>query len=147
MNIHKNGKKIITALLLVSCIVSGIILMASPTKKIYRLQNTQQLDSLLNLHFKEANILDSHIRTAAIQVDSNLLRKEYRIIVPSRFSKTMFHATLHKTLYSYDVSLPARVHLPSHDMNIYIYYQDTILRTLRLTTDTDLDSLHTQAVE
>lgn len=135
------GKRIVTLLLVLSCIISGIILGASPDYKVYELKDTRQLDSLITLQLQQARILDDHYRMIRIPVDTVFTRKEYRIRVPSHFSKTLFHLDLVKDLKKYDLDLPARVELPSRDMDIYLYYEGTILRTLRLTTDSALDSL------
>lgn len=128
--------------MVLSCIVSGIILAASPEVKNYSIENTRQLDSLLNVHFQDALILPEQIRTTNIRMDSVFTRKIFRIRVPSPFSKTIFHFGLHDDLEKYDIEVPARVHLPSRDMDIYIYDQGTVLRTIRLTTDNELDSLY-----
>lgn len=106
------------------------------------MENTRQLDSLLNIHFQEALIMPGQIRTTVIRNDSILARKIFRVRVPSRFSKTLFHFDLHKDLHRYDIEVPARVQLPNRDMDIYVYSQNTVLRTIRLTTDTDLDTLN-----
>lgn len=139
----KNGKKLVTVLLVLSCIVSGIILAASPDYKSYRIENTRELDSLLSVHLQDAQIKAEQIRVSGIKIDTIFTRKAYRIEVPSRFSKTLFHVDLHKDLFKYDIQAPAKVHFPSHDMDIYIYDQGTVLRTIRLTTNPELDSLAT----
>ena len=140
----KNGKKIVTALLALTCIISGIILASTPAPKFYRIEDFAQLDSLLQQQFQDSGIIPSQIQASIIHVDSVLTRKEFRIEVPSRFSKTMFHIELDKQLSPYDLETPARVHFPSRDMNIYVYHNKTVLRTIRLTTDPELDSLQTQ---
>ncbi|MBO6587285.1 MAG: hypothetical protein JJ953_14335 [Gracilimonas sp.] len=139
----KNGKKLVTVLLVLSCIVSGIILAASPDYKNYQIENAHELDSLLNVHIQDAQIKAEQIRVTSIRIDTIFTRKEYRIEVPSRFSKTLFHVDLHKDLFKYDMQAPAKVHFPSHDMDIYIYDQGTVLRSIRLTTNPELDSLAT----
>jgi hypothetical protein len=139
----KTGKKIVTILLVLSCVISGIILAASPSYKIYAIESNRQLDSLINLHLQNARILPQQMQVSHIIIDSTFARKEYRVEVPSRFSKTLFHAALDKDLYRYNISAPAKVHFPSRDMDIYIYNKGTVLRTIRLTTDPDLDSLYT----
>ncbi|MCP9292346.1 MULTISPECIES: hypothetical protein [Gracilimonas] len=139
----KNGKKLVTVLLVLSCIVSGIILAASPDYKNYQIENARELDSLLNVHIQDAQIKAEQIRVSSIRIDTIFTRKEYRIEVPSRFSKTLFHVDLHKDLFKYDMQAPAKVHFPSHDMDIYIYDQGTVLRSIRLTTNPELDSLAT----
>ncbi|MEX0723224.1 MAG: hypothetical protein WD357_00785 [Gracilimonas sp.] len=138
----KNGKIIITLLLLVSCVVSGVILAASPSYKNYRLQNTQQLDSLLSVHMQNSLIPSTQIRTSSINIDTVFTRKEYRIRVPSYFSKTLFHIDLHKDLNRFGIDSPAKINFPSRDMHIYVYSEGTVLRTLRLTTDPKLDTLN-----
>lgn len=140
----KNGKKVITILLVLSCIVSGIILAASPSNEIYRLDNTQQLDSLVNTHIQNSLITQEQVQVSVINIDTIFTRKVYRLRVPSRFSKTMFHINLHKDLNRYEIQAPAKINFPSRDMHIYVYNKGTVLRTIRLTTDPSLDTLTTE---
>lgn len=140
----KNGKKIITVLLALSCIVSGIILAASPSYQSYTIENTRQLDSLLNVHIQNARIVPAQVRVTNIRVDTVFTRKQYRIEVPSRFSKTLFHINLHHSLNRFDMDTPAKINFPSRDMDIYVYNEGTVLRTIRLTTDPGLDTLMTE---
>ena len=139
-----NGKKIITGLLVLSCAVSGIILSASSPYKNERLQDGQQLDSLIQLHMQEARILPVQFRVRSVRIDTIFTRKEYRIEVPSRFSKTLFHLNLDKSLDRFEMDTPAKVHFPSRDMDIYVYSNGTVLRSIRLTTEPELDSLYTE---
>ncbi|MEX0843836.1 MAG: hypothetical protein WD022_01075 [Balneolaceae bacterium] len=143
----KNGKKIVTILLALSCIVSGIILAATPPYKSYKIENVQQLDSLLKVHIQNARINKNQIRTSNILVDTVFTRKDYRIKVPSRFSKTLFHIGLHKDLTRYGIESPAKIYFPSYDMDIFVYHNETILRKIRLTTDVALDTLITREIE
>ncbi|MDZ7807851.1 MAG: hypothetical protein U5K71_12160 [Gracilimonas sp.] len=140
----ENSKKIITLLLFISCVISGIILAASPERAVFRLETGNQLDSLINTHFNNAQILPVQVRTSTIRIDTSFIRKEHRVRVPTRFSKTLFHVGLHKDFQKYDVDVPAIIKFPSRDMHIYVYHEDTIIRTLRLTTDSELDSIYTQ---
>lgn len=144
---RKNGKIIVTTLLALSCIISGVILAASPSHKNYSLDTTKQLDSLLNVHIHNSLITQSQVRVSSIQVDTVLTRKEYRVRVPSRFSKTMFHIGLHDDLNRFDIETPTKIEFPSRDMHIYVYSKGTVLRTIRLTTDTDLDTLKVGSLE
>lgn len=137
----------ITTLLALSCVISGVILAASPSHKNYNLDTTAQLDSLLNVHIHNSQITRPQVRVSSIQVDTVLTRKEYRLRVPSRFSKTMFHIGLHQDLNRFDIETPAKINFPSRDMHIYVYSEGTVLRTLRLTTDTDLDTLRLDSLE
>lgn len=140
----KNGKKIITVLLALSCVVSGIILAASPSYQNYNIQNTRQLDSLLNVHIQNSRIVPAQVRVSNIRIDTVFTRKAYRIEVPSRFSKTVFHIKLHHSLNRFDIETPAKINFPSRDMDIYVYNHGTVLRTIRLTTNPDLDTLMTE---
>lgn len=139
----KKGKTIVTLLLTLSCIISGIILAASPAPVTYKLQDFNAVDSLLNIQIQNALIIPDQIQTTKISADTVFTRKNYRIEVPSRFSKTMFHLKLHNEFNLYGIQTPAKVHFPSKDMDIFLYYNDTVLRKIRLTTDPDLDTLQT----
>jgi hypothetical protein len=144
--INRNkGKKIITALLAASCIVSGIILASSNPKTVSRLQDIEQIDSLITIQFANHQVLPDQVNNSVIRVDTLLKRRTYWVNVPSRFSKTMFHIDLNNELSRYEIDSPAKVNFPSRDMNIYIYKYNTVLRTIRITTDTDLDSLSTES--
>lgn len=144
---RKKGKRIITVLLILSCIVSVIILVSSPSYKNYSLQNTQQLYSLLNVHIYNSLVTSEQISVSTINIDSSFARKIYRLRVPSRFSKTMFHIGLHKDLIKYDIEAPAKINFPSRDMHIYVYNEGTVLRTIHLTTDPSLDTLLVEPTE
>lgn len=144
---RKNGKLVITALLAISCVISGVILAGSPAYRNNSLENTQQLDSLINVHIHNSMINQPQVRTANIQVDTVFTRKTYRLRVPSRFSKTMFHINLHKDLNRFGIESPARINFPSRDMHIYVYNEGTVLRTMRLTTDPSLDTLQVEPIE
>lgn len=141
---RNKGKKIITVLLGVSCVVSGMILASTNPAEITRLKEIDQIDSLINVQLTNHLVMPAQVRTSTVQVDSLLNRKIYRVRVPSRFSKTMFHIDLNKELTPYRINTPARIRFPSRDMNIYVYSFDTVLRTIHLTTDTDLDTVSTE---
>lgn len=131
----KSGKRTLTALLVVACILSGIILAATPPvieKKIY---SHSELDSLIQVSFREANIRSDQIRTFNVEIDTAFARKVYRVRVAPSFSKTSFHLTLHKRFYRLGLDTPTKIVFPERDMNIYFSYNDTIIRTIRLITD------------
>lgn len=140
----ENSKKIITALLFISCVISGIILASTPERSVHRIESAAQLDSLINMHLSNAQILQDQVRTSTIRIDTSFTRKSLRIRVPSGFSKTVFHVDLHNDLRKYSMEVPAIIKFPSRDMHIYVYYNDTVIRTLRLTTDPELDLLTTE---
>ncbi|MEX0721130.1 MAG: hypothetical protein WD059_10710 [Balneolaceae bacterium] len=138
---RKNGKKIITILLTLSCIISGIILAATPSPAIHKIQTVKELDSLITTHILNSQVNPQQVRVRDITVDSTFTRRMYRIRVPSRFSKTLFHLELHKNFRQYKMEVPAKVSFPERDMDIYLYNEGTVLRTIRLITDTDLDTM------
>lgn len=134
----KSPKRIITALLLVACILSGIIYAYTPKYIPNNVTTEAQLDSLIRLTLEDANILPAQIRTFNVEIDTSFTRKVYRVRVPSSFSKTSYHLELHKEFYPLGLSTPTRVVFPEQDMNIYIVNDDTIFRTIRLITDSEL---------
>jgi len=127
-------KPLITILLLLSCIISGTIFVATPAYIPKFLDINSGIDSLLTDHFEQHLIPKTSIRKYNIPVDSIFTRTVYRVAVPSTFSKTMFHYELHQNLLRYNIQSPARVIFPERDMNIYIYDNNTIRSTIRLIT-------------
>ena len=134
----KSGKKILTILLLIACILSGIILAATPPFKPNNISTNEELDSLIKLAFQEYGVPSDQIRTYPVEFDSTFSRKVYRIRVRPSFSKTSFHLALHQKFYPYGFDTPARVTFPEKDMNIYFTYRGTVLRTVRLISDSSL---------
>ncbi|MEQ9310089.1 MAG: hypothetical protein RLN90_11610 [Balneolaceae bacterium] len=131
----KYPKKIITALLVVACVLSGIILAYTPTFIPNKITSEAELDSLIQISFVESNLLNNQIRFFTVELDSSFSRKVYRVMVPPSFSKTSFHLQLHKRFHPLGLSTPSRVIFPERDMNIYIENEGTIFRTIRLITD------------
>lgn len=101
-----------------------------------------ELDSLIHVQLEKSLIYPAHIRVNEVGIDSVFTRKVYWVRVPQRFSKTVFHLSLHKALYKYDFQTPANVHFPARDMDIYIYGNSTVFGTIRLITDASLDSIY-----
>ncbi|MEQ9265358.1 MAG: hypothetical protein RLN81_09070 [Balneolaceae bacterium] len=141
----KPGKRILAILLVIACILSAIILAATPPvveKKIY---THSQLDSLIQLSFTEANLRPDQIRSSTVEIDTSFSRKVYRVRVAPSFSKTSFHLMVHKRFYDLGLDTPTRVVFPERDMNIYFSYNDTIIRTIRLITDkSQVEAIETQ---
>lgn len=130
----KPGKKTLTGLLVAACILSGIFLAATPKPSYKSVKTEAQLDSLLTTALWEANIPRKAVRTRVIEMDSSFSRKEFRVEVPSGFSKTSFHLQLHHTLMEVDLDCPARLVFPERDMFIYVVNKGTVFRTIRLIT-------------
>lgn len=128
-------KYIITALLFVACILSGIMFAATPGYKPVHIGTHAELDSLISQSLSDHSIQNSQIRVYTVRDDSTIHRKVYRVRVGPGFSKTSFHLQLHKQFFELGFNTPARVVFPERDMNIYFTYKGTVLRTVRLITD------------
>lgn len=134
----KSPKKIITALLLGACILSGIIFVYTPTFVPIKVSTQAELDSLIQLSFEDVGLVSNQIRIYNIEIDTSFSRKVYRVRVPATFSKTSFHLELHKRLHPLGLTTPSRVVFPERDMNIYIENEGTVFRTIRLITDNEV---------
>lgn len=138
MNLKPTYKKrLIAALLLVSCLVSSFMLVR-PAGENRTLSNFAEADSLIMENFSRFNIPRDQIRSFDVEVDSSFARKNYYASLPQGFSKTQLHATLNRSLHYYNISTPAEVELPSGDMVIHIVYNNTVIRSISLRTDPDL---------
>ena len=120
--------------------MSRIILAASPEYNVNRLNLNSELDSLIHVQFYNAGIQNRQIQEYSVEVDSGFTRKIFRVEVTPKFPKTLFHFRLHKSLYPYGITVPGRVHFPERDMDLYIYSNKTVLRTIRFITNNDIDS-------
>lgn len=120
--------------MLIACILSGIILAATPPYQSKRIKSAAELDSLIFLSFGDANFLNNQIRTYTIPIDTAFNRKVYRVQVPPSFSKTGFHINLHRRMIPFGFDTPSRVTFPDRDMNIFLTYEGTVVRTIRLLT-------------
>ena len=134
----KSGKQIVTVLLLLACILSGIILAATPPFVPKKITTNAELDSLILLSLHQAGFRSEQIRTYPVAFDSTFSRKVYRVRIAPSYSKTSLHIAVHQQFYPYGFDTPARVTFPEKDMNIYFTYQGTVLRTIRLITDNSL---------
>ncbi len=135
---EQKKKKFIVILLLVSCFISGYILLNAPSSNTKQLQSLAHADSLIQNQLENFNISNDQITITTTPVDSNFIRKTYTIGVPYGFSKTQFHAELNHFLHPYDINTPARVTFPAQDINIQLSYRDAVIRTISLQTDAEL---------
>lgn len=135
---EQKKKQLITALLFVSCFISGYMLFSTSSGNANGLHNFSQADSLILKKFADFNINEQQVRTLTIRVDSNFSRKIYHVRLPYQFSKTQFHADLNKVFHNYDIQTPARVTFPEKDVKIQLLYNETVIRTISLQTDPDL---------
>lgn len=138
-NITENDrtkKIIIIALLALSCLLSAYLLVNIPENKVEYLSSLGQADTLIMRELHDFNIKKSQIHTWSIKVNKKFSRKIYDISLPPGFSKTYLHAEINRRLEPYGIICPAKVYFPEKNMDIEVYYKGTVIRTLRLKTDT-----------
>ena len=135
---EKKKKRIIAVLLLISCIASGILLAYTSMPASQVLTSFAKADSLIYNDLHKFNIQDEQIRVQTVTVDSNLIRKRYKINVAPGFSKTQLHNELNQTFYNYRVKTPADIIFPHKDFRIHLMYEQTVFRSITLTTDPEL---------
>jgi hypothetical protein len=116
-----------------------------PSKKRKKLQHFSQVDSLVLGTLSKFNVPKRQISIYSKRVDSSFTRKIYVVSVPPHFPKIQFHAALKGQFSGYEVFLPARIIFPNKDIDIQLYYQDTIIRTIKMIMDDDLKIKHPTA--
>ena len=135
-------KKVIIGLLAVSCLIAGFILAYTSSADAPHLRSLAEVDTLIYDELTQFNIERSQVDRTKITVDSNFVRKMYRVRVSPLLSKTHLHTSLHQRLYPLDVQSPAKVHFPGEEMNIQLVYDETVFRTIKLQNDTSLAMEH-----
>jgi hypothetical protein len=132
----RGKKNVIIFLLVISCITCVFLISYLPATQSRHLKDIAQTDTLISRELSEFNIKPVQIQVHTLKVNNTFHRKIYDISLPPGFSKTYLHADLARKLDPYDVKTPARLHLSDSDMDIELYYQGTVIRTLKLKTDT-----------
>jgi hypothetical protein len=115
--------------------MSTILLATAPPIKVQTITTEAEVDSLIELAFSDYGITRSQYRSQALAIDTSFSRKIYRMNVPEEFSKTSFHLRLQKAISPYGLEVPAKIYFPDEDMHIHILYNDTVWRTIRITTN------------
>lgn len=122
-------------LLLISCFISGYILVSAPDRTAVTLTSFAQADSLITQELSNFNIQPAQIRTEAVFTDTTFARKIYYVDVPDYLSKTQIHAELNQVFYDYSIKTPAQIVFPEENMNIHLLYEGTVIRTISLKTN------------
>lgn len=135
---EQKKKRIVVVLLLISCFISGYMFFNTAESSFQKLDALARADSLIKKELSRFNINKQQIKIVTVKVDSNLSRKTYLVDVPPAFSKTQFHAELNQTFYNYSVKTPAKVTFPERNIKIYLFYHDTVIRTIKLRTNNNL---------
>ena len=133
-------RKWIAILLFLSCTAALVLLAtAEPVEKRKVLTNASQIDSLIIVAFQDFRVPSSQIRTQTVAIDSVFSRTVYTVRVPSHFSKTSFHLKLHEHVWPYSVQTSGTVQFPERNLRIHLLYNDTVMRSVHLNTDTRLN--------
>jgi len=125
----------IVFLLFISCFFSGALLLTTEPVQTSPLQSPAELDSLIIESLLDADVRRNQIQTFTTRIDSSFARTTYLVDVPSRFSKTSFHYSLHTLLDRYLLDTHGVVQFPDEDLHIHLIFDDTVHRTIRMRTD------------
>jgi len=136
---ERTKKRYIAVLLFISCTISLFLLVFTDHPIPENISSVAQADSLIANSIDKFNIPASQVEVSSIAVDSMLTRKTYRVSLPPGFSKTQLHYELHRELYPYRIATPAEVLFPHKDFRIHLVIRETVIRTIKLTTDSELN--------
>jgi hypothetical protein len=125
-------KRIILILLLVCIGISGYLVSDPSFFNRPELQSLDEIDQIIEAELIEFNIKQAQIRHRQAGVEKGFDRQIVQVNVPTNFSKTFFHSELAYKLGPYGIRTPSIVELPSGNMNIHIYWMDTVVRTIEL---------------
>ncbi|MCC5942572.1 MAG: hypothetical protein JJU37_13615 [Balneolaceae bacterium] len=132
-------RKWIALLLLFSCIAAIVLLWNAEPVDHKRLTDSAQIDSLITLVLQDYRIPDSQVRVQTVQIDSVFSRNVYNVRVPSQFSKTSFHLSLHEHAWPFSIQTAGTVQFPERNLRIHLLYNDKVMRSVHLSTDTRLN--------
>ncbi len=124
--------RIVVALLLL-CIVASVTLLYFPgIVKSDEEASLEQIDQIIQSELTEFNIKSNQINEREADVSESFNRKILRVSVSQDFSKTFLHSELAYRLRAIGVGTPATVNLPDGEMNIHVYWRNTVVRTIEL---------------
>lgn len=110
-----------------------------------QLESFAEADSLIERELAGFSIKNQQIQSSEVPLDSSFNRKIYAVDLAEEFSKTQLHAELNRRFHPYGISLPAQVTFPEKTMQIHLKYKQTVIRTIKLRTDSDLRLQHSRA--
>jgi len=128
------GKLLLTGLLLVASLLSGVLLFTIPTSSSNSITELDELYEQIDIAIEEAGLQTNQFRKASIEIDSTYSRSVYRINVPPSVSKTSFPLAHHHQLIEHEIYSPAKNTYPEENMDIHVVYKNTVCRTIRLST-------------
>jgi len=123
----------IAVVLLVLCIAaSGILLYFPEIIEPAETASLEAIDAIIQSELTEFNIRQSQILERSAGVGDGFDRTILRVSVPQDFSKTFLHSELAMRLTPLGVGTPATVNVPDNEMNIHVYWRNTVVRTIEL---------------
>ena len=128
-------KTIITALLALSCLISGILLLFMEPPVLQDFNTLEEIDEIIFEELEAFNISKDQVRIRTTEIDSSFSRKTYIFSLHPSYSKTLIHQQLHKRLYTLDIDSPAKVNMREDELSIYLYSNNTVFRTIHILTD------------
>lgn len=133
----KQKKTYIALALFASCVLMLVLLFNSKRVEDLSISDLAVVDSLIYRELATYSIKKKQIKPKTIKT-GEFSRIYYDVRVPRGISKTQVHADLHYRLHELEIASPARLILPEKELAIHVYYNNTIIRTVQLRTDTSL---------
>jgi len=124
--------RIVVALLLL-CIAASVTLLYFPGIVISEdLASLDAIDEIIQSELTEFNVKQSQITERDAGISDGFSRKIIRVSIPQNFSKTFLHSELAYRLRPLGITTPSTVNLPDNELNIHIYWRNTVVRTIEL---------------
>ena len=132
-------RHLIVVTLLVLCIAAtGVLLYNPEIVAPADLPDLASVDEIVRSELTEFNIKNSQITERSAGVSGAFNRTIMTISVPSEFSKTFLHSELAHKLHGLGVATPSTVNMQDDQMNIHLYWRNTVVRTLELRTSSSV---------
>lgn len=105
-----------------------------------KLTSQAQIDSLIVGVINDFQIGSHQMRVQTVVHDSLFQRKNYRLNVEPRFSKTSFHHQLHQSVHPLGITIYGSVTFPEEDLFLHLMFNNTVQRSITIRTDRDLST-------
>ncbi len=129
-------KKILLGMLVVSCLAVFSLLVLHPGEQRTTLKSFSQADSLIIHELNRFRVGPDRIRTFEYPVTEDFTRKRYVVSLPPGVSQTHLHAELSRNLGGYRVQTMGYVNVPEREIRVLILFDDKIIRTVELRSET-----------
>ncbi len=139
-------KKLLLGLLAGSCIAVFLALLFYSVEERAPLQHLSQADSLILGELARFHVSGDLVRTIDYPVTDHFTRKRYVVTLPPGVSHTHLHSELNQKFYRYRVETVGFVNVPEREMRVLILFDDKIIRTLELRTESGRSDLITSGL-